>query len=67
MYDWTAAEKTSRLRRQELTQEAAKGRVTDRPGGDLERYASPPSAIGWELARHLGRARKLLRRLPARV
>jgi len=66
MYDWTAAE-TSRLRRRELMQEAAKGQRADGPGDDLVRDASLLSAIGWELARHLGRARKLLRRLPARV
>ncbi len=66
MYDWTATE-TSRLRRQELVREAAQGRTTARLGGDLVRDASLPPAIGWESARHLGRARKLLRRLPARV
>ncbi len=66
MYDWTTAE-TSRLRRRELIQEAAKGRTTDGPGDELVRDASLPSAIGWELARHFGRLRKLLRRLPAHV
>ncbi len=63
MYDWTTAE-APRLRRRELIQEAAKGRAAD---GGLVRDASLPSAIGWELARHFGRVRKLLRRLPSHV
>ena len=60
MYDRTDAE-TSRLRRRELGQDAAKGRTTGELGVSLERYASLLFAIGRELARHLDRARKLPR------
>ena len=61
MYDWKAME-ASRLSRRELLQDAAKGRAASGAGGDRRRRASLPSAVGWELARRMGRARKLLRR-----
>ncbi len=63
MYDWTVIQ-MARLCRRGLLQDAAEGRATGEPAGDLRRHASLPSAVGWELARYLGRARKLLRRLP---
>ena len=62
MYDWKAIE-AFRLSRRELLQDAAKGQAASGPGGDLKRRPSLPSAIGWELARRMGRARKLPRRL----
>lgn len=61
MYDWMAVE-ASRQRREILLQDAERSRAVHALRG---RRASLLSALWWELARDLGRARKFLHALRA--
>ena len=62
MYGWTDVE-ASRLRRGDLLREAAEFRLAREAGSPGGRRASPAVNLRWELARGLGLAGKLLRRL----
>ncbi len=64
MYDWMAVE-ASRQRREILLQDAERSRAVHALRATRGRHASLLSALWWELARDLGRARKFLHALRA--